>query len=701
MRRKHTFLKSLSIFSLLFLFTLILPATTQPAYSVVELPAGQEDLFIQNNILFYEPGTVSRPTTTYATDCSQYLTAGDFSDVKTDDGVINANAQAIMNVLINNGYDIPAIAGIMGNLEREDSTLNPLDIETKSDCNGVGQPSNAEMASITSTTRSGWSGSGICGYGIVQWTSWGRQKGLGTYANKTGGNVQSLDTQIGYMIHEFNTDYTKMKVEVFNNQSLEQTTYLMWRYYESPGASFRHRDSNYPDDYGYRPDWTDSAGNYNNTRILSLNDVNESINKAAYVSYTVSLKYAKKYYNYLIQQSGTIPPTNTSVDTSSSTIIGDQQSFNNLPSISSFQTVNQFYEDTLNTLKNSTPKSSIILVFSSSDTTITEENVKSIINYITSSTKSSVFFALNSQDESYTAKSALIKSVEGDRIKLISYTNEEDLLPSIQSSQKLSAYNQCVEESKPQTPTSPYQGIDYTSLEFVSQIQDWYTEDDFKKGSSNIPCPTGTTETVKEIGAHYNQKAILIKLCEVPSINYSGQHRDEKGNNTVSLNTESYNGHAVIGSLAAAAFYGLGQELKTLGIDLDVTTTYRSYEYQDWIYKCVNKYTIPENLKKKFGTNCSGFSGPAQAGNSKHESGLAMDINTENKNLYSSSKLNYDPKSCKTGAIPNDPYDKKEENGLGRWRSDFFEVLCNVLPKYGIKLTVRSEPWHLQYVGSY
>ena len=55
MRRNHTILTYSCLFFILFLFAL-LPSILSTPTTALNFPAGKEDLYIQNNILFYEPG---------------------------------------------------------------------------------------------------------------------------------------------------------------------------------------------------------------------------------------------------------------------------------------------------------------------------------------------------------------------------------------------------------------------------------------------------------------------------------------------------------------------------------------------------------------------------------------------------------------------------------------------------------------------
>ena len=94
----------------------------------------------------------------------------------------NTNESRTLEFLQKRGItDKNALATIMGNI-RQESTFTP------NICEGGARVSY-------SACRSG-------GYGIAQWTSINRYKGLGNFAARIGGDPSTLDTQLRYMITE-------------------------------------------------------------------------------------------------------------------------------------------------------------------------------------------------------------------------------------------------------------------------------------------------------------------------------------------------------------------------------------------------------------------------------------------------------------------------------------------------------------------
>ena len=94
----------------------------------------------------------------------------------------NANEKIALQKLQEWGIkDRNALATIMGNI-RQESTFQP-DV-----CEGG--------------ARTGYYGCRSGGFGLIQWTSANRYRGLGTHARKIGGDPSTIHTQLSYLLHE-------------------------------------------------------------------------------------------------------------------------------------------------------------------------------------------------------------------------------------------------------------------------------------------------------------------------------------------------------------------------------------------------------------------------------------------------------------------------------------------------------------------
>ena len=230
-----------------------------------------------------------------------------------------------------------------------------------------------------------------------------------------------------------------------------------------------------------------------------------------------------------------------------------------------------------------------------------------------------------------------------------------------------------------------------------------YTESDFKANTNKIACPPVAPTVGEYNNAHYNSNPIAVNLCEIPSMSYNGRKYTGK---------ETVNSHPISNSLAAEAFYNFGKDYKAItGQTVIVSQSFRTYDFQNDVYNCVNGTMSNEAFKQKYSSatgsnyNCKdSFTGPARAGNSKHEAGLAMDLYLKGMfDIENEASYGYDPNSCKTGAFTTAAKTDSGSkwNGHSRWTLKGLELMCEMLPKYGLKFTVSNEPWHIQYVGKY
>jgi len=147
----------------------------------------------------------------------------------------NTNESRTLEFLQKRGItDKNALATIMGNI-RQESTFIP------NVCEGGARVSY-------SACRSG-------GFGIAQWTSINRYKGLGNFAARIGGDPSTLDTQLRYMITEPQWRGIEDKLKV-PGKPIE---YYMRLAYSWLG-------------WGHKGARTDFAYNYSNKLVLTVID---------------------------------------------------------------------------------------------------------------------------------------------------------------------------------------------------------------------------------------------------------------------------------------------------------------------------------------------------------------------------------------------------------------------------------------------
>lgn len=123
---------------------------------------------------------------------------------------------------------------------------------------------------------------------------------------------------------------------------------------------------------------------------------------------------------------------------------------------------------------------------------------------------------------------------------------------------------------------------------------------------------------------------------------------------------------------AAEAFHRMVEEAAQEGIELKMTTAYRSYAFQKILF---------DNYVAKEGEEAANKYS-ARPGQSEHQTGLAVDV--------SSTSVDYQ--------LSND-YDKMEE---GKWLADHAHRFGFIIrfPKGKAEITgYQYEPWHIRYVG--
>ena len=145
--------------------------------------------------------------------------------------------------------------------------------------------------------------------------------------------------------------------------------------------------------------------------------------------------------------------------------------------------------------------------------------------------------------------------------------------------------------------------------------------------SVDVACADGTEDLGIEDRAYMNGNKTTIRLCSIPNI---------KDRNYGTLR---------VSSRASAAFYALGEAYyKATGLQLSASESFRTYEMQEYYWKCYKDCT------------CNNCNEAAYPGNSKHQSGLAVDFDMV---------------------------------------SGVEQFFANNLDKYGLARNVAGEPWHV------
>ena len=144
--------------------------------------------------------------------------------------VIMKNEKIIWDALIKAGYREIEAAGILGNLY-EESGYNPINLQWIYE----------KILHMTDEEYTEAINSGIysykqfysdhAGYGLVQWTWWGRKQAM---YNACYPEIGSLDKQIRYMIKEL-AGYTHVQVMLRKASTIRECSDIILHYYEQPG----------------------------------------------------------------------------------------------------------------------------------------------------------------------------------------------------------------------------------------------------------------------------------------------------------------------------------------------------------------------------------------------------------------------------------------------------------------------------------
>ncbi len=141
------------------------------------------------------------------------------------------NAAVIWNFLKSKGLNDYAVAGIMGNLEKE-SGLDPCNLQ-----NSYNKKLNISDADYTAVVDAGAYPDFVtdkAGYGLVQWTYWSRKKALLDYAKAAGTSIGDLNMQLAFMWQELQ-GYKAVMTVLNSSASVREASDIVLHKYEQPG----------------------------------------------------------------------------------------------------------------------------------------------------------------------------------------------------------------------------------------------------------------------------------------------------------------------------------------------------------------------------------------------------------------------------------------------------------------------------------
>lgn len=159
-------------------------------------------------------------------------------DITSSIGVNPSEAKkSTWQFLASKGLTATQIAGIMGNMQAE-AHFEPRLVEygyrnSRGEISKAGQPSSLDDEMPPSSNERGQPG-----YGIVQWTSPGRKKGLVEMAASRNVKVSDFKTQLDYLWQELTTIYKKQLDKVKTTSTIRAASDIILIEFEVPGGRF-------------------------------------------------------------------------------------------------------------------------------------------------------------------------------------------------------------------------------------------------------------------------------------------------------------------------------------------------------------------------------------------------------------------------------------------------------------------------------
>ena len=138
----------------------------------------------------------------------------------------------IWNFFASKGMSAEGIAGLMGNLQAESGLGAMVAQKAKGGKNKFGQ-TDAEYTAAIDSGQQNFLDS--VGYGLAQWTTADRKKGLLEFAKKRGTSVGDLNTQLEYLWQELNTTYKKSVLDpIMGAKSVQEASNIVLHNFERP-----------------------------------------------------------------------------------------------------------------------------------------------------------------------------------------------------------------------------------------------------------------------------------------------------------------------------------------------------------------------------------------------------------------------------------------------------------------------------------
>ena len=141
------------------------------------------------------------------------------------------NEEKIWNYLTTQGLTEAGAARLMGNLYAE-SALEPKNLQNSYE-KALGFTDSTYTAAVDNGSYNGFVHD-AAGYGLAQWTYWGRKEALLGYAKARGKSVGDLETQLGFLMEELSSDYKAVLSTLKSTGSVKAASNVVLLKFERP-----------------------------------------------------------------------------------------------------------------------------------------------------------------------------------------------------------------------------------------------------------------------------------------------------------------------------------------------------------------------------------------------------------------------------------------------------------------------------------
>lgn len=142
-----------------------------------------------------------------------------------------ANKDIIWNYLFKQGLDVPAVFGLMGNMQAE-SALRPDNLQDTYE-KKLGFTDATYVAAVDSGAYNNFWGD-KAGFGLCQWTSNGRKVNLLNYAHKRGKSIADMGMQLDFLMEELNGAYKGVLNGIKAATTIRQASDIVLTQFERP-----------------------------------------------------------------------------------------------------------------------------------------------------------------------------------------------------------------------------------------------------------------------------------------------------------------------------------------------------------------------------------------------------------------------------------------------------------------------------------